>query len=143
MQRREPVERRGLEAGQEGLDRLQDPVVRRRQPQPSGGLHRAAPGGQGGQRATADERIAAPALAALDRLEEEALPVADQIGEGGDRREGVGHDLAPHRDDGVLLGQGGELDGVRPEAQHRGARVRRERAGHSGRGTPGPWPMVR
>ena len=140
MQRRQPVERRGAEAGEQVLDGGQDPLVRRARPsRPVPPVTDRAPCGQRGQRAPADEGVAAPALAALDRLEEEAVAVADQVGEGGHRGQGVGHHLAPHRDDGVLLGQGGELDRIGPEGQHRRARG----TGQSGRGTPGPWPIVR
>ena len=55
---------------------------------------------EGGRGPTADERPAAPALAVLDRLEQEAgLVVAAQPGEGGDRRDQVGQQLAPDRHD--------------------------------------------
>ena len=56
-------------------------------------------GDQRGERAAADERVAAPALAALDGLEQEAagVPGPPRSGEGADRGQGVGHQLAPDR----------------------------------------------
>ena len=56
-----------------------------------------------------DEREASPPLAVLDRLEQEPVAVADQLGEGGDRRLEVGEQLGPHRYDGVLGGELAEL----------------------------------
>ena len=70
----------------------------------------AAPGGERGERVAADERPAAPALAVLDRLEQEAGLVADERGaKAATGRGEVGQHLAPHGDDGVLAGQGPEL----------------------------------
>ena len=85
-----------------------------RQTQPAGGLDGAAARGERRQGAPPDEGVAAPALAPLDRLEEEPVTVADDVGEARDGREGVGDHLAPDRHDGVLLGQRGEL-GRRPD----------------------------
>ena len=56
-----------------------------------------------------DEREAAPVLAVLDRLEQEALAVADQLHERRDRRLEVGQDLAPDRHDGVVPRERAEL----------------------------------
>ena len=53
-------------------------------------------------RVAPDERAPAPALAVLHRLEQEARAVADELGEGRDRRLQVGQQLAPHRHDRVL-----------------------------------------
>ena len=97
-----------------------------------------------GQRPAAHEGIAAPALAALDGLEEEAVCLPHDVGEAGDRRQGVSHHFAPDRHDGVRLGQRGELGGVGVEDQ--GARrplEARTAAGGHGAGTPGPFPTVR
>ena len=48
-------------------------------------------------------------LAVLDRLEQEALAVADQLHERGDRGLEIGEDLAPDRDHGVLPRERAEL----------------------------------
>ena len=56
-----------------------------------------------------DEREAAPVLTVLDRLEQEAVAVADELDERGHRRLEVGQHLAPDRDDGVLARQRAEL----------------------------------
>ena len=56
---------------------------------------------QRGHRVAADEREAAPPLAVLDRLEQEAGAVADELGVRGDRRLQVGEQLGPHRHDRV------------------------------------------
>ena len=64
----------------------------------------------------ADERVAAPTLAAFHRLEQEARPVADQGQKGGHRRHGVGDHLAPDRHDPV---GGGQLGKRRQIGDHR------------------------
>ena len=71
VQRRQPVERSASGSGTGGLDGRQDPLVRRSEPQAPGGVHRRAARRQRGQGPPTDERVAAPALAALDRFEEE------------------------------------------------------------------------
>ena len=91
------------------------------QAEPAGGLDTATPGGQGGQRPAPHERVTAPALAALDRLEEEPVALPHDVGEAGDRRQRVGHHLAPDGHDRVLLGQRGELGRVGPESRGRAA----------------------
>ena len=48
-------------------------------------LELSASRGERGQRVAADEGPPAPALAVLDRLEQEAVVVADEAGEGGRR----------------------------------------------------------
>ena len=77
--------------------------------QRAGRLDLAAARGEGGERVAADEAPAAPPLAVLDRLEQEAVVVADQPGEGRHGRGEVGQHLAPHGDHGVVAGQGPEL----------------------------------
>ena len=69
-----------------------------------------------GRRVAADEREAAPALAVLDRLEQEAGAVADELGERGDRRLEVGEQLAPDRHDRVRRGERAELVAGRADA---------------------------
>ena len=64
------------------------------------------------RRPPADEREPAPALGVLDRLEHEARAVADELGEGGDRRLEVGEQLGPDRDDGVVAREPVELGAV-------------------------------
>ena len=59
---------------------------------------------QRGDGIAADEREAAPALAVLDRLEQEARAVADELGVGRDRRLEVGEQLGPHGHDRVRRG---------------------------------------
>ena len=61
------------------------------------------------RRAAADERPPAPALAVLDRLEQEAGLVTDQLDERRDRRLEIAEHLGPHGDDGVLGGEPVEL----------------------------------
>ncbi len=89
------------------------------------GGHPGTAGGDGGQRVAADERVAAPALTPLDRLEEEpgAVGPLHYVEEGAHRGDGVGHQLAPHRHDAVLGGQGDELlgTGARGPRTHRSA----------------------
>ncbi len=104
----------GVEGGLEGGQHAGRPA----HPAPGGGVevegalgaHPAALRRHGGQRAASDERVAPPPLAALDRLEEEAgaAVAADDAEEGGDRGDGVGHELAPDRHQAVLGGQGAE-----------------------------------
>ena len=144
VQRRQPRQRRRSEARHHVLDRGQNAVVRALDAQPTRGLDAPAARRQRRQRAPADERVAAPALAALDRLEEEAVPLPHDVGEAGDRRQGVGDHLAPDRHDGVLLGQCRELGRVGAEAQRaRRRRGARTASGGHGAGTPGPLPIVR
>ncbi len=140
VQRRQAGQHRRLEARHQGLDGGQDPVVARPEVQAARRLDPPAPRRQRGERSAPHERVAAPALAALDGLEEEPVPLPHHVGEAGDRGQGVGHHLAPDRDDGVLLGQGGELGGVGAEAQRTRDRAASRR---HGAGTPGPVPMVR
>ena len=92
-----------------------------------------------GQGPASHEGVTTPALTALDGLEEEAVGLPCDVGETGHRRQGVSHHLAPHRHNGVRLGQRGELGqvGVEGQAAHRTA------TGGHGAGTPGPVPTVR
>ena len=83
--------------------------------QRAGRLELAAAGGEGGQRVAADEAPPAPALAVLHRLQQEAVVVADEAGEGGHRRGEVGQHLAPHGDHGVVAGERPELLAARAE----------------------------
>ena len=110
VQRRQVGEARRPVAGQERLDRGEHALVERDRVghgAVDGDVEAAGREGRGGP--AADERPAAPALAVLDRLEQEAgLVVPAEAGEGGDRRDQVGQQLAPHRDDGVLRGEGVE-----------------------------------
>ena len=119
VQRRQLGQRRRPVDGEQGLDGGQDAAGR-------GGTERrdvavdldpAAAGDERGRRRPADERPAAPALAVLDRLEQEARAPspAAQPAEGGDRRDQVGEQLAPHGHDGVVAGQGAELVPARAE----------------------------
>ena len=137
---REVGEVGGVEGVEDGLEGGQDPAVPLTRPPvmasrstgPVGGHLRAA-GGDGGQRVAADERVAAPPLAALHRLEEEPGPVGtvDDLEEGGHRGEGVGHQLAPDRHDAVLGGQGREPVGPGPDGPAGG-----RRPGHGHCGSP-------
>ena len=142
VQRRQPGERRRLEARHQGLHGGQDAVVRARHTEAPRRLHARPPRRQRGEGAAPHEGVAAPPLAALDRLEEEAVPLPHDVGEAGDRRQRVGHHLAPDRHDRVLLGQRRELGGVRVEGRRPPARAGAA-SGRHGAGTPGPAPMVR
>ena len=101
------------------------------------GRHLLAAGHQRGQRGPADERVPAPALAALHRLEQEARALADDVGEGGHRGEGVGHHLGPHRHDGVTGGQLGEAGGVGPDRERPFAGAAGHRRAHCRTGSSG------
>ena len=108
------------------LDRGEHALVerdRRRAASPST-VDRAAAGDERGRGSPADERPAAPALAVLDRLEQEAgLVAAAQPGERGDRRDQVGQQLAPHRHDGVArAARAVELVARSGSARHGGRR---------------------
>ena len=81
-------------------------------------------------RVAADEREAAPPLAVLDGLEQEARAVADELGVGGDRRLEIGEQLGPHRHDGVVAGQRPELVAARADP-HYSAPKRREKQEYS------------
>ena len=83
---------------------------RRRRSLPSRSIERR-------RRVAADEREAAPSLAVLDRLEQEAGAVADELGVRRDRRLEVGEQLGPDRHDGVLARQGAELVARRSDAE--------------------------
>ena len=74
-----------------------------------------------------DEREAAPPLAVLDRLEQEARAVADDAQERGDRRDEVGQHLAPHGHDRVLAGEHPELVARRTSSSSRAASARRKK----------------
>ena len=77
------------------------------------------------------EGVPGPALAALERLEQEAVRPAVELGEGGDRRVAVEHDLAGHRHHrAALAGAGGERvegGGHRGGGHEVGARRRQRR----------------
>ena len=83
-----------------------------------------------GDRVAADEREAAPPLAVLDGLEEEARAVADELGVGGDRRLEIGEELGPHRHDRVVTGQRPELVAARADP-HYSAPKRRKKQEYS------------
>ena len=85
---------------------------------------------QRGHRVAADEREAAPPLAVLDGLEQEARAVADELGVRRDRRLEVGEQLGPHRHDGVVAGQRAELVAARADP-HYAAPKRREKQEYS------------
>ena len=74
-----------------------------------------------------DEREPAPALAVLDRFEQEAGAVTDELGVGRHRRLEIGQELGPDRDDGVVGGERAELLARRPQADrnHRSGLERR------------------
>ena len=67
--------------------------------------HGTAPPHECGEGIAAHEGVPAPALSSLDGLEEEPVVLPDDEKEGAHRREGVGHELAPHRDDAVVATQ--------------------------------------
>ena len=118
VHRRQPVERRRAVHGQQRLERREHALVERDavgQAAP-GHLQATVAGDQGRRGAAAHEGPAAPLVAVLDRLEQEpGLVVRAQPGEGGHRRDEVGQQLAPHRDDGVVAGQGPELVPAGPD----------------------------
>ena len=70
-------------------------------------IHRRRFGGQ--------ERVSCPALAALERFEQEAVRAPLQLGERGDRRVAIEHDLASQWNPGAPLpgGIAAPLEGVR------------------------------
>ncbi len=74
---------------------------------PLGG-DRCSPPDERGERIAPHEGIPPPALAALDRLEQEPGAVAHDEQERAHRRQGVGHQLAPHRNDAVVTAQLGK-----------------------------------
>jgi hypothetical protein len=87
---------------------------------------------QRGDRVPTDEGEAAPPLAVLDRLEEEALSVADELGERGDGCLQIGEQLGPHRYDGVLGGERVELLAAGADCGlHRGAGATGQPAGRA------------
>ncbi len=136
VQRRQVGQVRRVERAQDRLERGQDPV-RAGDPAAAQGVeievapgrHVGAVGHDGGQRVAADERVATPALTAFHRFEQEAARVtgADDLEEGRDRGDGVGHQLAPHRHDPVPPGECPEVVG-RGGGGHR----------HEGDGPPVP-----
>ena len=144
VQRREPVQRRRLEARHQLVHGGQDAAVGALQAQTACGVDVPAPGRQRGQWPAPHEGVAAPPLTTLDGLEEEAVTISHHVGEAGHWRERVGDHLARDGHDRVRLGQRGELGEVGAERQ--GARRRLGAlvaSGGHGAGTPGPVPMVR
>ena len=109
--------------GQHCLDRGEDAAVTRHV-DVLGSLDRddAVAQRQREHRIPADEREAAPPLAVLDRFEEEPVTVADQLGEGGNRRLEIGEQLDPDGDDRVPRGERAELVPTRTDGM---ATVRR------------------
>ena len=85
--------------GKQRVERAERALVvreRRRAPRPSTG-DRGTAHESVSDRVPAEEREAAPAFGVLDRLEQEALALADELGECRQRRLEVGEHLAPHR----------------------------------------------
>ena len=137
VQRRQPGAAPATGTRHHGLHRGQDPVVgagRPRRPVVSTCRPRAV---ERGQRAAPHEGVAAPPLAALDGLEEEAVPLAHDVGKAGDRRQGVGDHLAarparscaPWPARRTRRGRGGSPG--RPPTARGPDRLRRSRRGHS------------
>ena len=92
-------------------------------------------GGKDEQGAPTHEGVAAPALATLDRLEQEPLIVADGPHEHADRRQGVGNELHRDRHDAVL----GRLHQEPWQVRTTGVLHRR----HDPDPSPGPLAIVR
>ncbi len=69
----------------------------------------ATAGDERPRRIAAEEREPPPPFRVLDRLEEEALTIADELHERRHRRLEVGQDLTPDRDDRVVAREGVEL----------------------------------
>ena len=117
VQRRQLGEHRRPVGREEVLERGED--ARRRAARRSGSSPststRPSRSTQRGDRVAPDEGEPAPALAVLDRLEQEARRVADELGVGRDRRLEVGEQLGPHRHDRVLAGERAELVPARPQ----------------------------
>ena len=77
-------------------------------------------------RRPADEREPTPALRVLDRLEQKAFSVADELDEHRERRLEIGEHFAPHRNDGVVareLDELGEAGLIRGPVAHVGEGV--------------------
>ena len=118
---------------EQGLDGSQDAAIERNVRRKLA-LHGddAVPGDEGRRRSPAHEGPPAPPFGVLDGLQQEGplAPVgAGQAGEGGDGRGQIGQQLPPHRHDGVLGGQGGELVAAGPI--------------HRVTGSSGSWPAWR
>ena len=106
VQRRKLGQVRRSPSGEHRVEGIEDAALERdARGQRACGRDCLPPGGQCGHRVAADERPAPPALAVLDRLEEEAGVVANEPSEGSDRRGEVGQQLPPDRDDGVVARQ--------------------------------------
>jgi hypothetical protein len=123
VQRREFGQHRGAVHREQPFEGGEDPLVAR-------DLHRQGTidaddpvaQDQRGDRIAADEREAAPALAMLDRLEQESRAVSDELGVGRDGRLQIAEHLGPHRHHGVVSGEGAELVSTRAD-RHRGPRT--------------------
>ncbi len=108
---REVGQGRGPVPGEKRFQRGEDPLVARQagRGRTTGDLHLLTACDECESGIPSDEREPAPVLAVLDRLEQEALAVADELGE---RRHGgfeISEHLAPHRYDRVVARQRDEL----------------------------------
>ena len=121
MKRGELIETRRAELVEERLQAGEDAFIARNRARKGarGHLDPACPSYQGRGRRASDEGKAAPALAVLDRLEQESGTVPDHGPESPDGRQAVGHELAPE------------------EVRRNGPGPTRGRT--RGRGIPSPW----
>ena len=119
LQRRQVGHDRRVIGGEDGVERSEHPSVER-------DVGAEVPSGLGddpvaqverGHRRVTDEAVTAPALAMLDRLEQEPLAVAHQLQERRHRRLEVGQQFGPHGNDRVLGGQSVELVAVGPHTE--------------------------
>jgi hypothetical protein len=116
VQGRQVVEHRSPPGLEHRFDGGEDPLVERDAVgQRSRDLHLPAPGGEGGEGIAPDERPPAPALAVLDRFQEEAGLVPHDAGEGRHGGREVAEQVPPDRDHRVGAGELPEGRPVRPE----------------------------
>ena len=121
VERRQLGQDRRAAGGQQLLEGGQDALAAAGRARPGGPW--PTPGGRGPPPwpgGAAHERVAAPALPPSTDSSRNPAP-RPRVVEGGHRGEGVGHHLGPHRHDGVVGGQRGELlgSGSQPHAAGR------------------------
>ena len=110
VQRRQVVELRAGVLPEQGFERREHPLIGRDAVrQCSVEFDDAVAQHEHRRRVAADEREPRPAFGALDRLEQEAGSIADELDVGGDRRLEIGEQLGPHRDHRVFGGVAVEL----------------------------------
>ena len=125
VQRRQPGKRRRPEPVQDHVQRLQHPRLGGKRPQVvAGHLQPAAVGNDPGARTAPHEGEAAPAIAVLGGLQQEAGFVPDDAGKGRHRCDQVGQQLPPHGHYPVTRRERAEFLPARSGAHHGASRRR-------------------